>query len=69
MLNHQYERENHGCGTSHCSTDEHGLGSCLKGVAGAVVGLKIVFGFLKIGGEAKLTLDVGLSLFDVVLDE
>jgi len=69
LLYHEDEGEDHGGGAGDGGTDQHGLGCGLEGVAGAIVGLKIVLGLLKVGGEVKLVLDLLLGLLDIVLDE
>ena len=69
LLYHQDEAEDHRGGTHNGSTDEHGLGSGLEGVAGAVVGFQIVFCLLEVGLEAELALNLLGGLLDVVLDE
>ena len=69
LLDHEDEGEDHGGGADDGGADEDGLGSGLEGVACAVVGLEVVFGFLEVGFEAEFGLDFLGGFLDVVLDE
>ena len=69
LLYHQDEREDHGGGAYHCCSDENGFGGGLEGIAGSVVGLKVVLGFLKVGLETILAFYLGSDFLLVVFNK